>query len=139
MVQDHFRNICDEKHNNQTKFWSTIKPLINSRKYKNRERIVVKVNDSIVSDQQQVAEELNNFFSSSVQVNTDQNGQMTDLNRIASKFSNVPTLTIKKTDPREVKKILKNINPKKATGSDLIPLRDVQQSAESYVILSPHC
>ena len=28
-VQEHFKNICDEKHNNQTKFWSTMKPLIN--------------------------------------------------------------------------------------------------------------
>ena len=129
-VQEHFKNICDEKHNNQTKFWSTMKPLINSRKHKNRERIVLKVNDSIVSDQKQVAEELNNFFSSSVQVNADQNGQKIDLNHIASKFSNVPTLTIKKTDPTEVKKVLNSINPKKATGCDLIPPRVVQQSAE---------
>ena len=63
-------------------------------------------------------------------MNADQNGQKIDLNHIASKFSNVPTLTIKKTDPTEVKKVLNTINPKKATGCDLIPPRVVQQSAE---------
>ena len=91
-----------------------MKPLINSRKYKNRERIALKVNNRIVSDQQQVAEELNNFLSSSVQVNADQNGQMTDLNHIASKFSSVPTLNIKKTDPTEVKRSSKQYQSKKS-------------------------
>ena len=63
-VQEHFRKVCEDRGGDQRKFWSTIKPYLNSRKSTNDGRIVFKDNDVIIRDPQEVAETLNNFFTS---------------------------------------------------------------------------
>lgn len=95
-VQEHFRKICEDKHSDQKKFWSTIRPFINSRKCKNIGRIVIKVNDRIINDQQEVAENLNDFFLNTAHVETNQHKQTPNLSHIAKKFPDVPVLTIRK-------------------------------------------
>ena len=62
-VQEHFRKLCVDKHGDQKKFWSTIKPYINSRKTKNNNRIIIKDNEKIITDTSEVAETLNKYFS----------------------------------------------------------------------------
>ena len=58
-VQEHFRKLRVDKHGNQRKFWSTIKPYINSKKTKNNNRIIIKDNEKIITDTSEVAETLN--------------------------------------------------------------------------------
>ena len=54
-VQEYFQKMCEEKYSDQKKFWSTIKPYINSRKstQNGSGRIVLKENET-----------LNKFFTS---------------------------------------------------------------------------
>lgn len=54
-VQLQFKKFCDEKQNNQRKFWRTSKPYINSRKCTiNNSRIVLKYNNKLIADSQPV-------------------------------------------------------------------------------------
>lgn len=130
-IQEHFRKLCANKHANQKKFWSTLKPYINSRKTKNNSRIVIKDNEKIITDTKEVAETLNKYFSSVSYVpDFDPDKPMPDLNHIAENVANVPTLSLKETNHAEVKEILQDVKINKATGYDLIPPRLVKQSAE---------
>ena len=129
-VQEHFRKLCDNNSSDQRKFWNTIKPYINSRKCKNHGRIVLKDNDNIITDQQKVAETLNDFFTSVARAETAQPKPSPDLSYIADHVANTPSLSLGKTNPKEVKDILLSIKPNKATGYDLIPPRAVKQSAD---------
>lgn len=47
VVQEHFRKLCEETGGEQRKFWSTIKPYLNSHKSTNDGHIVLKDNDRI--------------------------------------------------------------------------------------------
>jgi hypothetical protein len=79
-VQEHFRKLCVDKHGNQKKFWSTIKPYINSRKIKTNSRIVIKDNQKIITDTKEVVETLNKYFSGDAYVpDSDHANAMPDL------------------------------------------------------------
>ena len=129
-VQEHFRKLCDNNSSDQRKFWNTIKPYINSRKCKNHGRIVLKDNDNIITDQQKVAETLNDFFTSVAHAETAQLKPSPDLSYIADHAANTSSLYLGKTNPKEVKDILLSIKPNKATGYNLIPPCAVKQSAD---------
>jgi hypothetical protein len=121
-VQLHFKKLCDEKQNNQREFWSTVKPYINSRKsVKNNGRIILKENDKLITDSEAVLETLNKYFTSITLTGTSMARPTPDTSRITNYRGNVPTLSLKKTNHREVKVILVNIKENKATGGDLIP------------------
>ena len=55
----HFTKICEGKS-----FWQTIIPYINSRKNKNTGLIVLKEEEKLIRDKQQVSETFNEFFTS---------------------------------------------------------------------------
>lgn len=63
-LQNYFQRLCVDRYADQRKFWSTIKPYINSRKGKQNGCIVLKDNERIIRDKREVAEILNNFFTS---------------------------------------------------------------------------
>ena len=103
-VQLHFKKLCDEKQNNQREFWSTIKPYINSRKsVKNNGRIILKENDKLITDSEAVLETLNKYFTSITLTGTSMARPTPDTSRITNYRGNVPTLSLKKTNHREVK------------------------------------
>ena len=129
-VQEHFRKLCVDKQGNQKKFWSTIKPYINSRKTKNNNRIIIKDNEKIITDTSEVAETLNKCFSNVEYLSSMETEKpIPDLNHITENI-NVSTLSLKETNHVEVKVILKEVKTNKATGYDLIPPRLVKESAE---------
>ena len=129
-VQEHFRKLCDNNSSDQRKFWNTIKPYIDSRKCKNYGRIVLKDNNRIITDQQKVAETLNDFFTTVDCPETAQPKPSPDLSHITEHVVNTSSLSLGKTNPKEVKEILLSLKPNKATGYDLIPPRAVKQSAD---------
>ena len=90
-VQEHFRKVCEDKAGDQRKFWSTIKPYLNSRKSKNDGRIVLKDNDNI-RDTREVAETLNNFFTSIAREETGVK-LSADLSRIKQNMTPKPPLS----------------------------------------------
>ena len=128
-VQEYFRKVCEDKAGDQRKFWSTIKPYINSRKSKNDGRIVLKENDNIIRDTREVAETLNNFFTSVAREETGVK-LSADLSRIKQNMTPKPPLSLKKTSPIEVKETMMKIKTNKATGCDQIPPRVIKESAE---------
>ena len=136
-TQEHFRKLCEEKYGDQRKFWQTIKPYVNSRKNIDRSRIVLKDNDQIIRDQQQVCETLNEFFTSISRTVTTEARPLPDLSHITKNRPATQDLSLKETNPLEVKETLMKIKSHKATGSDLIPPLAVKQSAE--VLCYPLC
>ena len=135
-VQEHFRKVCENKGGDQRKFWSTIKPYLNSRKSTNDGRIVLKDNDVIIRDPQEVTETLNNFFTSAAREETGQAkptpdcSHIADLSRIQQNLTPKPPLSLKKTNSIEVKEAMMKIKTNKATGCDQIPPRVIKESAE---------
>ena len=131
-VQLHFRKLCDEKRNNQRKFWATIKPYIDSRKgSKNNSRIVLDENDKTITDPHAVAETLNEYFSNITRKDTTNQRKATpNISHIANHIGNVPTLSLKKTNHWEVKDILPSTKVNTATGYDFIPLHVLKQSTD---------
>ena len=122
LVQMHFKKLCDTKPNNQRKFWSTIKPYINSRKCaQNNSRIILKENDKLITDSQAVTETLNKYFTSITRTDAGMTRPIANNSCINNYIGSVPTLSLKKTNYREVKDILVNVKENKATGADLIP------------------
>ena len=88
----------------QKKFWSTIKPyIISSRKstQNGSGRIVLKDNGKVIRDQQEVAETLNKFFTSTTQT-SGTNKCKPDLTHISQNLNNVPKLSLEKTSATEV-------------------------------------
>ena len=75
-VQEYLRKVCEDRGGDQRKFWSTIKPYLNSCKSTNDGRIVLKDNDMIIRDPHEVAETLNNFFTSAAREVTGQAKQI---------------------------------------------------------------
>lgn len=135
-IQEHFRKVCEDRGGDQRKFWSTIKPYLNSRKRTNDGRIVLKDNDKIIRHPQEVAETLNNFFTSAAHEETGHAkpisdcSHIADLSRIQQNLTPKPPLSLKKTNSTEVKEAMMKIKTNKATGCDQIPPRAIKESAE---------
>ena len=66
-IRKHFEKLCLEKYADQKKFWCAIKPYVNSRKNVNNSGVTLKEGDKIIRNPQEVAETLNEFFTSSTQ------------------------------------------------------------------------
>ena len=133
VVQEHFRKLGDNNSSDQGKIWKTIKPYINSLKSKNYARIALKDNGKIITDHHEVAETLNEFFTSVAHAETVQFSP--DLSHINDHAANTSSLSLAKTNPKEVKDILLKGKPNKVTGHDLIPPRAVKQSADALCYL----
>ena len=61
----YFANLNEEDITDNKKFWQTIKPFL-SEKTKSREKVTLIENENLVSDDAEVANCLNNFFSNIV-------------------------------------------------------------------------
>ena len=70
------------------------------------------------------------FFTSVVRADTSHARPTPDLSHITENLAEIPSLSLRKTNPIEVKEVLTKVKPNKATGCDLIPARVVQQSAD---------
>ena len=136
-------------------FWKTVKPFF-SEKHINRKKIILLEGEEIISDDAEVAEYMNNFFSNIVEnlniigYSTEElpcNSEQDIIPNIITKFSNHPSIIkIKdKNDIRdrfhfsmsnvaEISAHLQSLNIKKPTTSNNIPAKII---AENYDIISP--
>ena len=83
-------------------FWNTVKPFLTNKGFLTNENITIKHKDKIVTDNSKLAHLVNNHY-----INID-----------------IPTAYIE-----EINKIIKELDPKKATGLDKIPPKIVKMSA----------
>lgn len=106
-------------------FWRDIKPYVNSRKSVENNGITLKEGDKIIGNLQEVAERLNDFFTSCSKSTKEQNqnNQPADLSHISNSLTNRPNVSLSNT-----KTIRGLLEPKKATGCDGIPRRAHKES-----------
>ena len=91
----HFKKFFDGKLNNQRKFWTTIKPYINSQKCaQNNGRIILKENDKLIMDSQAVAETLNKYFTSITRTDTGMARPVPNNSGVNNYMGSVPTLSM---------------------------------------------
>ena len=132
-IRKHFEKVCLEKYADQKKFWCAIKPYVNSRKNVNNSGVtILKEGDKIIRNPQEMAETLNEFFTSSTESTKElnQNDHPADLSHISNNLTNRPNVSISNTNPTEVYEVMRNLKPNKATGCDGIPPRAVKESME---------
>ena len=135
-----FSERCDGAPKHQH-FWTTIKPLINSR-YNFKEHIILQEEDDIVNDAESVAKIFNEHFTK-IASGIGYNDPMPDdydngdvLIALIAKYDSHPsilsiksslmehgTFEFKHVDINEIYQILRNMNDKKATGYDGIPCK----------------
>lgn len=130
-IRKHFEKLCLEKYADQKKFWRAIKPYVNSRKNVNNSGVTLKEGGKIIRNPQ-VAETLNEFFTSSTQSTKElnQNDHPADLSHISNNLTNMPNVSISNMNPTEVYEVMRKRKPNKATGCDGIPPRAVKESME---------
>ena len=112
--------------------WTGSKLYINSRKTKQNGCIVLKDNERIIRDKREVAEILNNFFTSFGETEQSISGVRftPNLSHIQQNFIRKHSFSLKKTNPGEVKEVMLKVKTDKATGQDNIPPRAIKESAE---------
>ena len=110
-IRKHFEKLCLEKYADQKKFWCAIKPYVNSRK--NVNTFTFKEGDKIIRNPQEVAETLNEFFTSSTQSTKELNlnDHSADLSHISNNLTNRPNVSISNTNPTEVYDVMRNLKP----------------------------
>ena len=131
-LQNYFQRLCVDRYADQRKFWSTIKPYINARKGKQNECIVLKDNERIIRDKREVAEILNNFFTSFGTTEQSISGVKSTPNLSHIQQNIIPThpFSLKKTNLVEVKEVMLKVKMDKAMGHNNIPPRASRESAE---------
>ena len=63
--REYFANLNEKNITDNRKFWQTVKPFL-SEKNKSREKITLVKNEEVISDDVEVANTLNNYFSNVV-------------------------------------------------------------------------
>jgi hypothetical protein len=102
-------------------FWKTIKPFFSKKGSNGEQKIVLNESDKIVNDQKEVAE---NIGKDTVYDPSDHPSsiEIKKQNDCTNKF------VFEKVTTDKVKKIINNINIKKATGADGIPAKIIKCS-----------
>ena len=135
-------------------FWNTVKPFLTNKGFITSEDITIKNNEELVTDKSELAEIFNTHYINIVEKSSgigpsvigNPNDSLEDsktVKTIIEEYKNHPSIiNIKKQVPHniemfhfqkptvgEINKIIKSINPKKATGPDKIPPKIVKLSA----------
>ena len=127
----YFAKQC-EKHDKH--FWHTVSPFMSDKKYRNGGNISLNENGETITDASRVSEIFNDFFVN-IATNIGFNDDMVSASDAISKHHEHPSvIRIKEyyhdkikdfdfhaVDTDTVMQMIKNINPRKATGCDNIP------------------
>ena len=135
------------------KFWNTVKPFLTSKGFLHNDNMSIDISGNIVDDEQKLTKEFNSCYINTAEItsgkpqmklenNLDYINNSLITKRIIEKYKNHPSIkSIQDTFPvkkqfkieeakvEQVNKILRNINSRKATGSDKIPPKIVKMSA----------
>ena len=127
----YFQKNCSKQDKH---FWSTISPFFSDKKFRNGNTITIKDGDDTISDPVKVSEVFNDYFStiaSSIGFQDDIDSAENAIQKHSSHpsvkkiteryFNRLDTFHFKTVDSEHVSLLLKQIDPKKATGFDNIP------------------
>ena len=135
------------------KWWNKVKPFLASKGFLQNGNISIDINGNIVEDEQKLTKEFDSCYLNiaktrsgkapmKLENNLDYINDSLITKRIIEKYKNHPSIKaiqdtflvkkefkIKEAKVEQVNKILRNINPRKATGPDEIPPKIVKMSA----------
>ena len=152
--REYFANLNEKNITDNRKFWQTVKPFL-SEKNKSREKITLVKNEEVISDDVEVANTLNNYFSNVVKNLKIPEKFVTDslpqslsrhptLNAIL-KYKNHPSMRVIKrfsqrfssfyfshVDKNTVLKEIKKLNLNKAVQDSDIPVKNLKESSDIF-------
>ena len=138
------------------KFWSTVKPFLSSKGFIHNNDIKIEIDNKMIEDESELAKTFNSHYINIVKSTTGKHPTKlgTLVSRISEKeivatiidkFRNHPSIISIKNEFRptaklnfkaatvdQINKIIRNLDAKKATGPDKIPVKVVKMSA--YII-----
>ena len=135
-IVHHFDRLCSSRAGNPREFWKSLRPLMLTKNRVPEEFITLKEERTFVTEQDQVAETFNDYFTNITkslishkhcafkdqvhvsQIPKPQNGSLN-------------TFSFDRTNQHIVKDVLDNIKPNKAPGYDSIPPQAVKASSKS--------
>ena len=144
---NYYNNLDISLVTDNKKFWKTVKPLF-SDKLQSKNKIVLIEDETIISNDNEVAETMNEFFVSvtdSLGIK-ENSGYENATDKAVHKFSNHPSILkiknhyqnagsfhFQKVTPDAVDKEVRNLNPKKATTHKNIPPKILKSNSDICV------
>ena len=137
-IKNYWNAICEDMNNNPRKLYNTFTPFLRTKPKKDKSIISLTIQGVTHQDQSLVAQEFTNFFCSIADHigGTDVCGltevlcyQHQSIPNIAARHA-PNTFSFRRLNRDEVLAALREINPRKATGYDMIPPRVLKMAAE---------
>ena len=145
----YYANLNPKMITDNNKFWTTIKPFL-SDKGLSKQNIVIVDRDKIISEDNDVAESLQTFFSTAVDsLGIPENNHLRNevnendpIEKILKTYSSHPsivmirskisasTFSFREVTDTEVKKEITNLDPKKAIPHGNIPIKHIKETSE---------
>ena len=150
-----FQSVTKSGFANNKKFWNTVKPFLTNKDFLTDDNISIKVNDELVTDKTKLANLFNLHYINIVENTSgvppviqenpnNPNEDNTTVKNIIKQYENHSSIIniknhidspstrfdIPTAKTEDINKIIKNINPKKATSPDKIPPKIVRLSAK---------
>ena len=134
-MKGYFHKHCEKGPAEGKNFWDTLKPFISNKGPSTNCDIILNEDNKIITDQNEITEIFNDFFVN-VASNIGEDESSLDLENhpsireiINNRDQNI-TFSFSPVEPGEVSKIIRKLNPKKATGTDSIPPKFVKMANE---------
>ena len=147
-VQSYFDSRCNKsQHGNGNEFWNTIKPFMTDKSKTTLDCIMLDVNGVITSDPKIVCDTFNTYFCNVAQsigitdaLQNDDDictilqsyNEHSSIKSIRSKVSFDERFAFHEVSECHTYKLLKNLNPKKATGCDNVPAKLLKLAAKEF-------
>ncbi len=137
-IKDYF--LKKTEADNPREFWNAYRPSMRSRKTKQANVILLKENDTVISDKQQIAEIFNDHFvhiaNGAPDINVHDFGEdftehpsVIAINDNNSERSSSSFFNFQHTNKTQVERLLSSVNTRKACGHDSIPPSLIKESA----------
>ena len=112
---------------NVSSFWKVVKPFITNKGHHNGSDLTLLEDGRIITDHGEVAEVMNNYYINvaahigNKTIKQDGFADHPSIKAVKNNLAPNSSLTFRHTTEGEITKIIKSLNPKKATGPDQIP------------------
>ncbi len=155
-IKNYFRERCDSSRN--IDFWATIKPFI-STKTKTGSNLTIKHEDKLLTEPTEVADFMNSFYigvadkigtnanlpkpadhpntADFVKTSCDFHSNHSSIKNINTKCQSYQDFNFTPITAESVNKVIKSLDPKKATGHDMIPAKSLIPISD--IICVPMC
>ena len=135
-IRTYFHERCSEGPKGKD-FWHTIKPFLSKKtQTKGNDEIILKENEDLISEQNEICNILNNFYVNiadniGISDKTPSDETHPSIQKIREHTSSNASFDFQPVNHSSIKKYLTKLNPKKATGVDTIPPKLLRYAADT--------